>query len=484
MPAKCACAELAIGIVLGVAGVMVGAVSAAQAEILYTHGQEAPPVGGTWVPSTIWAMADSGSDPHQLIAASDVASSQQSLCCVSLSPNSTAALFDGFDYQYSGVAAGGYGDYYEGIYVLANGAYTRLSPAPSSAPGQSSYETPAVLTSNGNVIYQFQGVTYSGSPPGVTAATWRMDEVPDTGGSSTNWQWVGDNGDNNSTDGFAASYPPSSFASDPNSPAMLAYALNGNLYIAGNGTTGTTVASQPDAYANGGIGWSPDGTELVDVDGGSGSPGLWLYAASANSTGRQVIASTSSSGQFSDPVFVGQNEIAFEAENNIWEVSAACSSCSFPADATQLTTDGTATAPDAYPAWTSQTVTVPGGTKPKPKPKVTVSLSVPGHQHPIKNKELSVVVALLGRSLLRMGAVANVEVAERPFARRIVPGQLQHLPAEAGRRGEDPDQTLQGPAQAVEGGAQEARGRFTLLIIEGADERLRQRRGRDLRQAS
>lgn len=55
--------------------------------------------------------------------------------------------------------SGGYGAYYEGMCVLSGGAVSRLSPQPQAAPGQTSLDAPAVLTANGQVIFQRTGVT-------------------------------------------------------------------------------------------------------------------------------------------------------------------------------------------------------------------------------------------------------------------------------------------------------------------------------------
>jgi hypothetical protein len=345
----------------------------ANAEIVYTHGQTSPPSSGTFVPSALWAMNDDGSDPHQLVTAAQAPSSQQAVCCGSLQPNSSTAVFQGFDYQYSGNAAGGYGAYYEGMYVLSGGTVVRLSPQPAAAPGQTSLDAPAVLTANGQVIFQHTGVTYEpGNPGQIAGTTQSMDEGPLSGGAANPWTWVGDSG--------PSSFPPATYASDPADPSLIAYTYFDSaispatqLYIANQaGTAPVTVATQPSPYGNAGLAWSPDGTELIDVDGTSASnvgtpgadgfsPGIWEFSASALGAHHLVIASNASSGQFTSPVFVGQNEIAFAAENNIWEVPASCNACTFPSGAKQLTTDGTSSVPDFQPSWTAQPITPVGG---------------------------------------------------------------------------------------------------------------------------
>jgi hypothetical protein len=410
--------------------------SGASAEIIYTHGQTAPPASGTWVQSSLWSMGDSGSTPELLLSPAQAPSSQQAICCASTQPNSSTALFEGFDYQYAGNAAGGYGAYYEGLYVLSGGTATRLSPAPASDPGVSSYDAPAVLTANGQVIFQRQTAEYAAGNPGEqVGATWSMDEASIGGGTSSPWLWVGDNGDN-AYPGSNRSFPPATFASDPNDPSLVAYS-GGQLYIDNQSNTDAVgVATQPAAYANGGLAWSPDGTELVDIDntpagnvgtpGADGySPGLWMFSSVANGAHHLVLTSPGAGDLFSSPVFVGQNEIAFVADNNIWEVSASCNACTFPGGAHQLTTDGTGTAPDSDPTWTSDTITGPKTTPPPPTVTLKLSLSASDSQKVVKQK--GVIATIKCNVICAFAAIAGIQIkgSKKELDSKQASGQLR-----------------------------------------------------------
>ena len=65
---------------------------------------------------------------------------------------------------------------------------------------------------------------------------------------------------------------------------------------------------------------------------------------------------------FKDVAWIGNSTIVFAAEDNLWTIPASCGSggtpCQFPRDATRLTSDGTAAAPDVEPSWTSSTATL------------------------------------------------------------------------------------------------------------------------------
>ena len=55
---------------------------------------------------------------------------------------------------------------------------------------------------------------------------------------------------------------------------------------------------------------------------------------------------------------IGSSKILFRANYNLWTIPASCgrpSPCHFPADATQLTSDGTQETQDSEPSWTSST---------------------------------------------------------------------------------------------------------------------------------
>ncbi len=344
----------------------------ASAEIVYTQGTSAALSNGSWpTPSSIYAMNDDGTDQHLLLSASQVSSGSialSSLCCSSLLPDSNIMMFDGFDYANVNAVEGGDGRMYDGVYQLANGSLSRLSAAPEAAGGYQSSDGPPALLADGGVVYDETGCTYGGSPPEVTGCSSQLYEQPQGGGAATPWGY--------SAGGLAG--PPTTYVGDPADAGLLAYVnyVSANEILIGNqaNTQVTTVATEP--YNMGAVAWDPTGTELAVLDGtpnseapsGSGfSAGIWTLAAAQSATPHEVLvdpnpSSTSfASSSFADPVFVGADEIVFEYDDNLWAVSTAgCTPCSI-SQATQLTTGGTATAPDQLPSWTSQTITVSGG---------------------------------------------------------------------------------------------------------------------------
>jgi hypothetical protein len=344
----------------------------ASAEIVYTQGTTAALSDGSWpTPASLYAMNDDGSDQHVLLSPSQVSSSSidlSALCCSSLQPSSSVMMFNGFDYGNVNTVQGGDGRLYDGVYQLANGSLTRLSAPPTAAGGYESSDGPPALLANGGVVYDETGCTYGGSSPVVTGCSSQLDEQPEGGGTATPWGY--------SAGGLAG--PPTTYAGDPADAGLLAYVnfVSANEILIGNqaNTQVTTVATEP--YNKGAVAWNPTGTELVVLDGtpagdapsGSGfSAGIWILAAAQNATPHEVLvdpnpSSTSfASSSFANPVFVGANEIVFEYDDNLWSVSTtSCTPCSI-SQATQLTTGGTATAPDQLPSWTSQTITVSGG---------------------------------------------------------------------------------------------------------------------------
>jgi hypothetical protein len=184
-----------------------------------------------------------------------------------------------------------------------------------------------------------------------------------------------------------------SFAADPAEGSLLAYTTSTSPpdLVIGNqaASSATTVASRPSLVDPN---WSPNGSQIVVYD---SSSGLWLYTASGGGTGRELLVDPNPSTlfpTFGQPVFVGPGEIAFDANNNIYEIPTSCNMCTFPGPQVhQLTTDGTASSPDGYPAWTSQTITEfgQGHTTPPPPPtKFKLTVKALSSQKVLKQKGL------------------------------------------------------------------------------------------------
>jgi hypothetical protein len=369
---------MATAIAIATAAAVVLAPSAS-AEIVYTHGTIQPPVSGPWTaPAALWAMGDSGSGPHVLLSPAQVPSDQAAVCCASLQANSATMAFDGLTYGVESTL--GDGLYYEGAYALAGGKLTRLSPAPQGSPGDESGDNPLALTADARVVYErvaCQNINLLGNPVNCGST---LNVIPDAGGASSSWDYI---------DGGADNSPPFSFAADPVNAGLLAYVAIGSELLIGNqaATSTTTVATQPDG---GSPSFGPDGSQIVDdtspplpLSGVNTPAALWLFSATAGATGTELLADPSSpTTAFTNPVFAGPNEIAFAANDNLWEIPTSCNPCTFPSGATQLTTDGTSAAPDSDPAWTSQTITPlaannnPPPPPPPPPPGTTLKLTV------------------------------------------------------------------------------------------------------------
>jgi hypothetical protein len=374
-----------------VAFILLALAPAAGAEIVYTHGTINPPNNGPWTaPGVLWAMNDNGTSPHLLLSAAQLPGDQTALCCTSLQANSATLAFDGITNE--NVSTVGFGENYEGAYVLAGGKATRLSPAPLASPGNESADNPLALTADGRVVYErsaCENINNNGNPENCQAT---LSVIPDTGGTSATWTYYASDGD-----------PPASFAADPvPATGLLAYAsvfeYNGvsNEYLLTSDESGapadTTVVSAQTA--GGEPAWSPSGSRLVDdtpppvpFSGDPNPAALWLFTAKANQTGTELLYDPSSpTTRLTNPVFAGANEIVFVADDNLWWIPPSCDMCTFPGpEVHRLTTDGTSAAPDSDPSWTSQTV-VPLASNPLPKLRLTITPA--SNQKVLKQKGL------------------------------------------------------------------------------------------------
>jgi hypothetical protein len=366
---------------------------AAGAEIVYTHGTINPPTSGPWTaPGALWAMNDDGTNPHLLLSAAQLPGDQTAVCCTSLQASSGTLAFDGITNE--NVSTVGFGENYEGAYVLTGGKATRLSAAPLGSPGNESADNPLALTADGRVVYarsSCQNINNNGNPENCEST---LNVIPDTGGASSSWDYFSSSAD-----------PPASFAADPANGGLLAYvnafevnSAPGNYLVISDQSLTQANTTVVAAESGGGEpAWSPSGSALVDAtpppvpfSGDTNPSALWLFSASANQTGTELLSDPSSpTTAFSNPVFVGANEIVFAAENNLWSIPTSCNPCTFPAQAHQLTTDGTAAAPDSDPSWTSQTVVpLPSNPPPPPPTKLRLTITPASNQRVVEHKSL------------------------------------------------------------------------------------------------
>jgi hypothetical protein len=338
--ASAACAFVAVAFAVGAAS--------ARAEIVYMKGAS----GGYGAGAELIAMNDDGSGAHVLLAPSQVPPNDR-LGFPELLPGGSTLAFQGITDENDNLSGttGDSGANYGGLYTMSGGVVRRLTDPPAPAAMAGSEDTSPSLTADGRILYQHVANSYN-SFGYVTGSSNALLVRPLSGGPPAAWP----------------TNPPASSglaSADPVSGSQIAYTTDSipdELVIGSAAGTGTVVASQQEGLNPS---WSPDGSQIVDVDHSASDAGIWVFAASANATGHQVLVDPSAS--VNDPVFAGPNEIVFDATisgaTNIYAVPTSCNACSLSDPAVrQLTSDGTSSAPDFYPAWTSQTLTQFGQT--------------------------------------------------------------------------------------------------------------------------
>lgn len=372
----------------------VGAGSATAGQIVYAHGGD------------LWVMNDNGTGQRPLATASQLGaplsadnSGDQAL---SVQPGGTGIALvtmpsNGCPNTFNCPA----------LYSLIGGQLTRLTgpQSPCNTGGScGSMEYNPAVTSDGRVVYEHDFV--ANSYPcyyycGGGSALSQQYMVRKLDGSDAPVAWPippapslpAPNGDDTSVQP-RFSGPP---ASDPVNPSVLAYQGNAFPYDPQAGYPTTTQfpldldhtstnpasATQP-ATAGGfiwGLAFSQDGSLVADVESNSdgSSKGIWVYPSgqtwqSSGSAFRSYWAladpDNNDGSQFDHGVtgltFVGNNELVFSANYNLYSIPASCwatnttgstANCSL-SQATQLTHDGTSSAPDMSPSWTSSTTPI------------------------------------------------------------------------------------------------------------------------------
>lgn len=439
--------------------VVVGALapSALAGQIVYTHGGD------------LWAMSDAGGGAHPLVTATEVGgdigydSDFPNYTGLSIQPNGNGIAFDA-NVPPSGCASTCYAELDPGLYSLVDGKVTRLSAAPTACPGE--YEPPAgdcessdtdpAVTSSGQVVYLSQGAF---ATPGCLESPYCSATIdstilsePLTGGTPTDWPMPSST-TCSKTPSVCPQFPlQGAIASDPANSAEIAYSgsQTGAPQACGASqnaactpidveNTSATV-NQPsldDSAQYDGLSFSQDGTELADIETGD-SPGIWVYPSGQSYTSGEFHYALADTGTGSDAIssiaFVGNGAIVFSADNNLYEIQSSCwtsasdtaPGCTFnPADPTsggikQLTSDGTAGAPDGEPAWTDSGTTIYGPADPPscgcstpPPPtttttKLKVSLSTSTGQKVVKQKAL--VVTVKCNLVCRVGVAGGLQV--------------------------------------------------------------------------
>jgi hypothetical protein len=445
-------------LVAAIAG-LAAAGPASAGQIVYTHGHD------------LWAMSDNGSGTeHELLsgaqAGGDIGLTGGGNNGVSVQPNGTSVAFDAAVPAPGTLSCDGE-THCDGLYSLINGKLTRLSQAASNCEtainecgGED--EDPAVTSSGQVVYYNFFvdetftdcGIYYCGDGGGLVEQYYT---VPLTGNQTpTAWPTPPkQSGEypNGAEPGFEGP-----IASDPADATKIAY---GGTYITGLnppnecGPGGESNCYPLDVESSGGsytetslddsfyygFSFSPDGSHIADIETGD-HKGVWIYPSNQTVSGPPASQvdiwavedpdDVSGAGQF-DQVINGltwtSSGIVVSANYNLWLIPNRCLStpttgatpaanCHFPQDATQLTHDGTSSAPDADPAWTSSSATIQaygasnnnGGST-----KLSIKLSVSSKQKVLSQKSLKGSVECNEACGVAVAGGVQVKGAKKPL---------------------------------------------------------------------
>ena len=272
----------------------------------------------------IWLMNDDGSGQRKLAGIEHVPGTRE-LATPTFGvagPGSANALRVAFTGRQRNTTGSSYcGVNCSGIYLLDDGQISRATGAPGGNCGGSCAsfnEEPELGPDSAELYYERSSAV--ASPPAFSSSV----AVLPVGGS-------------------ADTLPSSCDVEDPTpSPvdARVAYVCGSSLHTTGadrGSASDDVLVAQDDAPIRQPA-FSPDGTEVVEAEGGS-EPGLWRVAVDGSGF-LHVLASPGGTA-FHSPRYT-DNGFVFTAGGDVWWVSNACSAatCSFPADATRLTSSG------------------------------------------------------------------------------------------------------------------------------------------------
>jgi hypothetical protein len=437
---------------------------ASAGQVIYAHG------------GSLWVINDNGSgSPHPLVSAAQVGGSigltGGGNNGVSVQPNGTGVAFD------AAVPAPGTPScdgetHCDGLYSLVNGKLTRLSQAAGNCEtavnecgGED--EDPAV-TSTGQVVYYsfFVDTTFGGCGfyyCGYTGGLVEQYYTVPLSGSQTPTAWPTPPKQSGEYPNGAEPEFEGPIASDPADSTKIAY---GGTYLTGLnfgsecGPEGESNCYPLDVDSSGGsytetslddsfyygFSFSPDGSHIADIETGD-HKGVWIYPSSQTVTGPAASQvdiwaledpdDVSGTGEF-DQLINGLTwtsaGIVVSADYNLWLIPNRCLStpttsntptpnCHFPQDATQLTRDGTSSAPDVDPSWTSSTAAIHaygannnnGGST-----KLSIKLSVSSKQKVLSQKSLKGSVECNVACGVALAGGAQVKGAKKPLLTKTV----------------------------------------------------------------
>ena len=386
LAAFCACIAL-----------LASAVPASAGEIVYQHGND------------LWMMNENGANQRPLITAAQAGAG--SLSWPSLDPGSGDLSFAGTPAE--GVCSA----YCPGLYSYVGTSLLRLSPPASDCMTpvffvcSSSDGQPNDTTANGQVIYEH--AVFDEDYLGAIGSESYQERALNGTGEPSPWAYPSEPPAGESGEGIDAV--------DPVEPDTIAYPSNADCYevhndtgceegivIDRNGAAKPSYVVSYDDEPQQAIAFSPNGQYVADIEVGE-ERGIWVYtnedindpANEASWHGWYVLADPledSNDGGSPDQhtfdwvTITNTGEIVFDNGVNVYALPSTCwaadkgftlsSGSTEPtcgtfgepsSQAVQLTTDGTTSARDEHPTWTSAPLTpytVPGSSPP-PSPSPT-----------------------------------------------------------------------------------------------------------------
>jgi hypothetical protein len=335
--------------------------------------------------SSIWAMNDDGTFPHQLVGAAPTLTTALPDGAIGAPDvfqlGGTTVVFTGSTAFYAPLdESAACGLLCSGTFSLSNGALTELAPAAGAASNTATFETTPRLAANGDVIFNYalyQAV--SGSTLGTASETGLYERpIPPALDAPLGTLWP------LTADATLAANPD--LAPDPTAPSLLAWVENQDPTCSeytlrgapvcqfaveiGDSLSSSAKVSIYDDESVGGTGptslaWSANGETLLLVDDEPPNGGIYEFAANtatapADKTVTEVLPEPAG-WTFGQARFAG-SRIVFSAggegkstpnTSDIYSIAANCTaaSCTFPDDATDLSHDPAADNID--PAWTS-----------------------------------------------------------------------------------------------------------------------------------
>jgi hypothetical protein len=332
----------AIVLTIALSVCLTAAQSAAAGQIVWNKGD-----------SAIWAMNDDGSNQHQLTG---LPPGMSNAGTPHTAPNGATVVFEGITSQYAQQWGTHVykGNYWVGVYKWEAGTVTRLSPPPSPCTGCELSQADPEATTDGRYLFISISNRYTGSPPPYNNDSHGYHLFGSLAGGG--FSDFGARACDYASEGTTNPANPSEMAyqgcwnSDSSNPASTpgTYAV----IASGPNRAGEHVLATDDQTIHD-PSWNSNGTQLIDVETGD-TPGLVVYRSPTDNT---VVLNDPTGGTgdspFHDPRFAG-DRIVFgyqpgDGTKDLYSIPASCAGCSFPANATRLTTDGN----NSQPAWTS-----------------------------------------------------------------------------------------------------------------------------------